>query len=306
MVHPLVSVFMLTYNQEQFIAQAIEGVLMQETNFTFQLVIGEDGSTDNTLNICQSYQKKYPAKVKVIHQKQNVGLIRNFMITSNGLVGKYIAICDGDDYWTDPLKLQKQVDVLEENTEYVITYARTERLYPDHHKTIKPIQTHQLQDKQFEDLIFDNCIPSVTALFINPLLKCKLPSWFEYLPYGDWPMYLLVLKDGGKIHFMNDTVAVYRMQIGESFKLYKSMVNTVKVKIKILEYMHADSLFEDKKNIVYTSFLKSKQSLMLAYQRESQYLKALQVYVWLLKKQNTSLNLTKLYVYSIYKKLCSQ
>lgn len=305
MVHPLVSVFMLTYNQEQFIAQAIEGVLMQETNFPFQLVIGEDGSTDQTLAICKVYQEKYPTIITIIHHKQNIGLMQNFVATSSHLTGTYVAICDGDDYWIDPLKLQKQVNVLEQNTTYAVTYARTKRLYKDGHMTVKPVLSDQLQDETFEDLIIENCIPSVTALFVNPLLKCKLPNWFNQLPYGDWPLYLLALKDGGKIHFMEDVVAVYRMEIGESFKLYKSFINTIKVKIKILEYLYSDSLFKDKRSLVFKSILSAKQSLMLAYQREHFYVKALNMYFYLLFKKGTKrFVVTKLYLFSIYKQLC--
>lgn len=120
--NPIVSVFVCTYNQEQFIAQTLDSFLMQECNFNFEIVIGEDCSKDNTLKICIEYQKRFPDKIKLLNRKKNLGLIENFFEGLSHCKGKYIATCGGDDYWTDPLKLQKQVDFLENNADYVIAY----------------------------------------------------------------------------------------------------------------------------------------------------------------------------------------
>ena len=115
--HPVVSVNMITYNHEPYIRQAIEGVMMQKTDFEFELVIGEDASTDKTREICFEYQKKYPDKIRVLWWHEN--LYRNpHPAGGNGkrtqahCRGEFIALCEGDDYWIDPLKLQKQVDVM--------------------------------------------------------------------------------------------------------------------------------------------------------------------------------------------------
>ena len=121
MSKPLLSILSITYNHEKFIAQAIESWLMQKTDFEFEIVIGEDCSTDNTLQIIKEYQKEHPDLIKVITSEQNVGMQANFIRTYEACQGKYIALCEGDDYWTDPLKLQKQVDFLEENENYFIT-----------------------------------------------------------------------------------------------------------------------------------------------------------------------------------------
>lgn len=115
---PTVSVQMITYNQEPYIAQAIEGVLMQKTDLPFELIIGEDCSTDHTRTIVLDYQKKYPGLIRVITSDNNVGMMNNSLRTMVACRGKYIALCEGDDYWTDPCKLQKQVDFLEANPEY--------------------------------------------------------------------------------------------------------------------------------------------------------------------------------------------
>lgn len=114
--HPVVSVYMITYNHESYIRQAIEGVMMQKTDFEFELVIGEDCSQDATREICFEYQKRYPDKIRVLWWHENVSKLGgNGWRTEAHCRGKFIATCEGDDYWIDPLKLQKQVDVMRTN-----------------------------------------------------------------------------------------------------------------------------------------------------------------------------------------------
>ena len=125
---PTVSVFMMAYNHALFISEALEGVLMQKTNFDFDIVIGEDCSTDNTRQIILDYQKKYPGKFKLLLHEKNIGAMANQMAVFKACSGKYIAMCEGDDYWTDPYKLQKQVDFLEANEEYSICSHRYSKL----------------------------------------------------------------------------------------------------------------------------------------------------------------------------------
>ena len=111
--HPVVSVHMITYNHEPYIRQAIEGVMMQKTDFEFELVIGEDASQDKTREICFEYQKKYPDKIRVLWWHENVTKYGgNGRRVTARCRGEFIALCEGDDYWIDPLKLQKQVEVM--------------------------------------------------------------------------------------------------------------------------------------------------------------------------------------------------
>ena len=125
---PLVSVRMSTYNHEKFIAQAIEGVLMQKTNFLFELIIGEDCSTDRTREIVVDYANRYPEIIKPILHEKNVGSKLNGRACKAACRGKYIAICEGDDYWIDPLKLQKQVDFMESHPECSFCFTRCQRV----------------------------------------------------------------------------------------------------------------------------------------------------------------------------------
>ena len=127
MVEPLVSVHMITYNQASSIGQAIEGVLQQKTNFPFELVIGEDYSTDDTRKIAFEYQRKFPQIVRVIASDQNLGLTKNTYRTELACRGKYIAYCEGDDYWHDPGKLQVQADYMEAHPECGLVHSDYDR-----------------------------------------------------------------------------------------------------------------------------------------------------------------------------------
>jgi glycosyltransferase involved in cell wall biosynthesis len=126
---PLVSVKMMTYNHEPYITQAIEGILCQKTSFPFELVIGEDCSTDRTLEIVMDFQKKYPHVIRVVTSEKNVGAHKNSERTRKACRVKYIAFCEGDDYWQDSYKLKKQVDYLEDHPECGLVYSS----YDVHH-----------------------------------------------------------------------------------------------------------------------------------------------------------------------------
>ena len=119
----LLSVYIITYNHERYIAQAIDSVLMQKTNFEFEIVIGEDSSTDNTRDIIQSYISRYPDKIRLITSNKNVGAGRNAVRTLKACKGKYIASLEGDDYWITKDKLQKQVDILEQHSNYSMCFS---------------------------------------------------------------------------------------------------------------------------------------------------------------------------------------
>ena len=121
-----VSVAMITYNHEQFIAQAIESVLMQETAFVVELVIGEDCSTDGTRRIVQAYAAKYPNVIRALLPEKNLGMARNYQAVWQACGGKYIAWLEGDDYWRTPQKLQKQVALMEANPHYSMCGTKTQ------------------------------------------------------------------------------------------------------------------------------------------------------------------------------------
>ena len=168
----MVSVCMITYNHEAFIKEAIEGVLMQKCDFPIELVIGEDCSTDNTRKICEDYASKFPEIIKLLPSNKNWGIIQNSDRTLQACQGKYIAICEGDDYWTAPLKLQKQVDFLEANQEYIICYHDSIIVDSNNrilHKSYAGKRKNDYSSKELKSVAF---IITNTALFRNiPLPK---------------------------------------------------------------------------------------------------------------------------------------
>lgn len=122
---PLVSISVLVYNHERYICQALDSILAQKVNFDYEIVIAEDCSTDRSREIVIGYKKKYTDIIKLILHSANVGMNRNAQIVSEHCGGKYRAICEGDDYWTDRHRLQRQVDFLEDNPTYIGTVGRT-------------------------------------------------------------------------------------------------------------------------------------------------------------------------------------
>jgi len=292
-----VSIFMLTYNQEDFIAQAIEGVLMQKTDFSIQMVIGEDCSTDNTRNIVREYAQKYPDKIKIILNERNIGLIANYVKTYTQCTGKYVAICDGDDYWIDPLKLQKQVDFLEENLDYSIVYTNNKNLIPSGDVLFSD-KKDNLTTTNFDQLVFENYIPSVTALFRNKPLPEEMSKWIQQLPYGDWPTYLWVTVGGGKIYFLDEVTAVYRKNVGTSTVLRQERSKVGEINLLILQNIFKDVAFINRREIVKKSIVKHKTGLMASYNKERHFFKSLMYLSNLIFLANP-LYVTKSYFYSL-------
>jgi glycosyltransferase involved in cell wall biosynthesis len=134
----MLSVVMTTYNHERYIATAIESVLRQQTDFPIEIVIGEDCSTDRTLNIALDYQRQYPEAIRIVRSESNVGWRENYRRTIAAAQGRYIALLDGDDYFTHRKKLQMQVDLLEANPDVGMCYGRSERVDESGNTTIYP------------------------------------------------------------------------------------------------------------------------------------------------------------------------
>lgn len=299
-----VSIFILTYNQEKFISQTLDSILDQNTNFKFQLVIGEDCSTDNTRAICESYATKYGNKIKLLPAlDSNIGLIKNYLRTIKECDGKYIAICDGDDYWIDEYKLQKQVDFLESNSDFSIVYTSIKLLYNNGNiKTWTSIVDKK--DTNFEDLIFQNHIPSVSALFKNIQdAENEVPEWLLNYPFGDWPTYLWTIRNGGNIHFLSDVTAVYRIDAGISSEMRRVNSNILQINLNILNDIFKDDNFASRREIVFHAILKLKCSLTTSYNRERKYFKAFTQFLDNLKYRSLNYSDTKMYFYSIYKSL---
>ncbi|MDF1584652.1 MAG: glycosyltransferase [Methyloprofundus sp.] len=208
---PLVSVWMIAYNHEKFISEAIEGVLMQKTTFPIELIIGEDGSTDKTALIIKEYVKKYPDLIKARYNMPNIGMMPNMVKTLQECSAKYIALCEGDDYWTDSNKLQRQVNFLEANTDFSICYHNISIL-EGNQLTDSHVPVYNKDFLTIVDLAKENCIHTPTCVFRNNLFD-QFPEFFNSCPAGDYALHLLNAQYG-KIKYLPEKMAVYRRHPG--------------------------------------------------------------------------------------------
>ncbi|MBP7498164.1 MAG: glycosyltransferase, partial [Bacteroidales bacterium] len=209
-------VCMITYNHEKYIGQAIEGVLLQKCNFSVELIIGEDCSTDKTRKICEEYQQKNNI-IKLLPSEINLGIIPNFIRTLNSCSGKYIAICEGDDYWIDPLKLQKQVDYLENNTDYGMVCTDYNKFYQQTGEIKENCFkiTQYKNEVKFEDYLLDrSTIGTATVMFRKTLYDSYILDIPEAerssFNVGDTPMWLYFALMS-RIGVLPDVTAVYRI-----------------------------------------------------------------------------------------------
>jgi glycosyltransferase involved in cell wall biosynthesis len=172
MSQPKVSICCITYNHEAFIAQTVDSFLMQQTDFEVEIIIGEDCSKDGTRQILLDYQARYPDKIRLLLHDANIGMIPNFYQTLSAATGEYIAICEGDDYWTDPGKLQAQVALMDRHPEYSFCFHRVARRKNDEFVDYLPAG---LEDKEqnIHDLIRDWDIVICTMLLRRHMLPGK-------------------------------------------------------------------------------------------------------------------------------------
>jgi len=187
---PLVSVKMITYNHEPYIARAIEGVIGQKTEFPFELVISEDCSNDGTREIVLEYQRKYPDIIRVLISDQNIGATKNTYRTDRACRGKYIAYCEGDDYWHHPLKLQKQVDFLEANPDYGFVHSDYIAYDVSKKKRLPTRKLGALDDNNaYEDIMTGKrIIMTVTVCVRATILRKAIETSFAELYNLEWPM----------------------------------------------------------------------------------------------------------------------
>lgn len=255
----IVSIFMITYNHEKYIKEAIESILEQKTNFVYELVIGEDCSIDNTREILKEYQKEYPDKIKLILHDSNIGVIPNMLATFRACRGKYIAMCEGDDFWTDPLKLQTQVDFLENNLEYNMCFTSSENYNQTTGEVVEQFpDSFQDKDYTLNDIFKSNMGNTCTVMYRN--LNIEIPSVFNTFSLGDWPLHMLY-AERGKVKYIGKSMARYRIHPGGIWSQDK-VVNNLRHVIDMLLGMN--TYFERKyEKEIHTSI--SKYLLILAF-----------------------------------------
>jgi len=206
------TVVVTTYNQEKFITQALDSFVNQETNFPFEVLVCDDNSTDNTKKILEEYAEKYKDIIRPIYNKENKGPMENFIFTLSQVQSEYVALCDGDDYWSDMQKLQKQVDFLENNKEYSICFHRTKIFFEDSDNEDQIYPSNIPETTNILDLIkLGNYIPANTVVYRwkyknGKKIENEFPK--NIVP-GDYYLHLIHAKEG-KIKYIDEVMSHYR------------------------------------------------------------------------------------------------
>ena len=209
---PKLSVAIITYNHERFIAQALESALAQRTSFPYEILVADDCSTDSTPAIIADFHRRYPDRIVPFLRTTNLGAVPNFMETIAACRGEYVALLEGDDYWLSDTKLQRQVAFLDAQPDFVIschrvsvldeTAVRDGSLFPP-----RPTGSYTLRD-----LLVINFIMTCSVVYRRAAAP-TLPASFSSLKLGDWPL-MAIAALSGKIHLMDEVMAAYRIHSG--------------------------------------------------------------------------------------------
>lgn len=228
----MVSIVVACYNHDKFIAQAIEGFLIQKTNFKVEILINDDASEDRSVEILKEYEDKYPNLFRIFYQKENQyskGVKPWFHILFPAAKGKYIALCDGDDYWTDPLKLQKQVDFLQKNDCFSGCFHNV-IINNEINKNSIPKPWREYTKTEFELIdTFSKTALLHTSSFVFRREFFQLPEWYVYAKSGDMVLFVVIASKG-----------MLKLIPGE-LSVYRKNENGVTSQIKIVQY-HKDRI----------------------------------------------------------------
>jgi glycosyltransferase involved in cell wall biosynthesis len=296
--NPMVSVALMSYNQKDYIRQAMECILAQKCSYTFEVVVGDDGSTDGTRDIALEYQEKYPGIVRVLPKEPNKKVLGNFRDTVNACRGKYVAVCHSDDYWHNPVKLQRQISFLEENPEYGVVHSDAHFLLTSNGTIIEDYNVKNQPDV-FDGDIFEALI--VNKFFLNTLTVCFTKSLFdkyvninEYLKadfiYEDLPTWL-ELAAHTKFKYLPESLATYRIMqesISRSRDLTKRfgfLKNHYVIKKYFIKKYNVSKAIEEEFEIMY-----HKKKFGMAFKWGS-YTEAVDSFSFLKEKGETSVKL---------------
>lgn len=209
---PLVSVICFTYNHSKFIGKTLNGFVNQKVNFLVKYIVHDDASTDKSQEIIEEYSSLYPKEFYAICQVENQRSKGSGVVSSLVMplaTGKYIAFCEGDDYWIDNCKLQKQVDFLEANPRFAICFSPV-HIVDQEGQLIEISNQDTLSETSYEDLLKGNYLNTPSVMIRRDALPNPLPEWIKIMPMGDWPL-LLLASMSGDIKMLNEPLAAYRI-----------------------------------------------------------------------------------------------
>ncbi|GEM_PF-445013 len=242
---PLVSICCITYNHEKYIAEAIESFLMQETDFPIEIIIHDDASTDRTPEIIKEYEEKYPDIIRPIYQKENQ-FSKDRQVSNNFVApivkGKYVATCEGDDYWTDPKKLQKQVEFLQKNNNYLMCFHGVKVV--DINRNCKgeylgPVNKGS-RDYTIKDTTEGGFI-HVSSRMIKSEYYKSIPNWVKNAYHSDYATAIYFSAEG-QIYFMDEVMSARR--IGVENSMMTNFRNKATKEVIIGHYINAIETFD--------------------------------------------------------------
>lgn len=238
--YPKVSVCMITYGHEKYIRQAIEGVLMQQCDFEVEFIVANDCSPDATGQVIKDIIKSHPrgSWIKYMRHDKNLGMMPNFIFAIQECKGEYIALCEGDDYWTDPFKLQKQVDFLENNSKY--SYCGHKSFVLEN-EIFTPV-ARETKEITLAVLLNKNGLNTATLVFRKSSIGI-FPSFFKDIAAGDWFLQLMAIKNGDGF-VLDDFMSVYRVHSGG---IWSALSDKEMCKLGVDTLNQARFLFKDKK-----------------------------------------------------------
>ena len=288
MNEPLLSVCLITYNHVNYVSQAIEGVLMQQVNFNWELVIADDFSRDGTREIILKYKEKYPDFIKLIFQDKNVGPAKNWSDLLHYPNSKYIAYFEGDDYWTDPYKLQKQIDFLEKNDDYSLSCHNSWVIYENKTKESTLFTNFNTKSSlSMNDILSSWRIPTASLMFRRSLVD-SIPSWVIY--HGDYFISLWCAHHG-KVHYSNSVMSVYRKNDESIFEVMRKKDPRI-IKENIVNML---TLFDEFTEYKYSTRISVRKDYLIKLYDDS-YLKRKNIYLYfLLRPRQLFLRLSSMF-----------
>ncbi len=243
------SVSIVTFQEVNYIRQTLESVLQQQTNFPFDVVVGDDASTDGTRKILEEIRAQWPDQVRLLLPEENYGDfgLSNFMATVDACRGEYIAFLDGDDFWTSSDKLQRQVDFLDAHPECMICGHRIDHVTDagDRERSRRPARGSRVY--AIDELLLDNFVHKISTVVRRSAIE-SLPDWYRTtrIASADWVFNVLVGR-GGSVGFVDDTMAVHRLRQGNLSQQYgvpRMLADRLKAFDQLQPYLagHAETL----------------------------------------------------------------
>ena len=284
----LVSVQCLVYNHELYLNQCLDSILMQQTKFDYEIVIHEDCSTDKSKKIIQEYVDKYPDIIKPIYQKENqygkIGFYGIFQIMTAKSQGKYLAICEGDDFWIDSYKLQKQVDFLENHSDYSMCFHNAIVLYQNLNKDAHVFCRNMNKSKNIllKEIVSDWIIPTASIVLRKDIYP--LPLWTSNIYSYDMTLALWAY-DKGHVYYISDLMSCYRKnETGMSDYSNNSVSKVLNQKVLLFSFFNKETNYKYNDILLERIKFYRKSSLFWEYRNKNLLLAFIKMPLFFLKK----------------------